>query len=266
MEYKNETANFTNAHIQYNFMIKKGIIGLISAVPSEGEGLFSKPAGPDQKKYPLTMDEYSVYSRQIVHTVSGIGKVNAAHAATVIIKSHAPSLIINFGVGGAYPSSGLEIGDIAVATREINADEGVLTEDGLKTFDLIGIPLVIAERKKYFNEFPVGKDRLRKIMNRMASSDEFKIKRGPFATVSACTGTTKRALELEKRFGVICENMEGAAVAQICIMYQTPMIEIRGISNLVINRNRKNWDLGLASKNCQTLLIELLKVLGKLKD
>jgi futalosine hydrolase len=252
-------------------MIRKGIIGLISAVPTEGKGLFSRPAGPDPQKYPPTMYKCTASGRHVVHAVSGLGKVNAAHAATVLIKSHAPSLIINFGVGGAYPSSGLKIGDIAVATSEIYADEGVLAKDGLKTLDLIGIPLVRAGRKKYFNEFPVGGTNLRKIIDGMAASEqalsgEFKIGKGAFATVSACTGTTKRALELERRFGVICENMEGAAVAQICIMYQTPMIEIRGISNLVTDRDRKSWDLGLASKNCRTVLKELLMALGGAKD
>jgi futalosine hydrolase len=249
-------------------MTKTVIIGLISAVPFEGEGLFEKLTGADHRNYPLSMHRQTVCGQKIVHAVSGLGKVNAAHAATVIIKKHAPSLIINFGVGGAYPSSGLGIGDVAFATKEIYADEGVLAADGLKTLDLIGIPLFRAGRKKYFNEFPVEKGSLRKIIGRMAASKryasaKFKIGRGPFATVSACTGTMKRAREIEKRFGVICENMEGAAVAQICTIYQIPMIEVRGISNLVSDRDIDKWDLGLASQNCRILLRELLKELGR---
>ena len=56
--------------------------------------------------------------------------------------------------------------------------------------------------------------------------------------------------------------MEGAAIAHICAMYDIPMIEIRGISNIVENRDIKKWDIQLASENCQMAVIELIKTLG----
>jgi nucleoside phosphorylase len=39
------------------------------------------------------------------------------HAAT-LHRKFSPSAVINFGIGGAYPS-GAEIGDIAIADKEI---------------------------------------------------------------------------------------------------------------------------------------------------
>jgi futalosine hydrolase len=82
---------------------------------------------------------------------------------------------------------------------------------------------------------------------------------GAFVTVSTTTGTDKRAREIEKRFNAICENMEGAAVAHVCAMYGIPMVEIRGISNIVEDRDRSKWDIKKAAENCQKIILALIK-------
>lgn len=192
----------------------------------------------------------------IVHVISGMGKTNASHAATLLIEKFSPRIIINFGIGGAYPSSGLRVGDIAIANKEIYGDEGLWLKDGFHTVDSIGIPFLKKGRRKYFNEFllhppipPLPR----------GSGRGVKIKSGVFVTVSASTGTNKRAKELEKRFNAICENMEGAAVAHVCAMYGIPMLEVRGISNIVEDRDRGKWDIKTASENCQKLVLGFLK-------
>lgn len=203
----------------------------------------------------------------MVYAFSGPGKVNAAHAAAVLINRHAPSLIFNLGVGGAYPSSGLAVGDVAVATRETYPDEGVLLADGLRTFETVGMPLVRRGGSAWFNEFSIGDPRTNKVMEDNLPAirkkfPEFGIQSGPFATVSACTGTTTRAREIEARFGVICENMEGCAIAQICAIYDVPFIEVRGISNIVEDRDRESWDITAGAGNCQSVALELLRELA----
>lgn len=197
---------------------------------------------------------------------SGLGKVNAAHSATCLIENYPVKCVINIGVGGSYPGSGLNIGDVAIALKEIYGDEGVITSKGWGSLKKIGIPLVLDGKKKYFNEFLLDKELFKKIKDRIPPNPplkkggwgDFLIKSGPFITVSAATGTLKRAIELEKRFDAICENMEGAAIAQICTIYKIPMLEIRGISNMAGERDKRKWDLGIASENCQELLLKLL--------
>ncbi len=61
---------------------------------------------------------------------TGIGKVNASHTATAIVENFPVDKIINIGVGGAYPGSGLGPGDVAVASKEIFGDDGVITSNG----------------------------------------------------------------------------------------------------------------------------------------
>lgn len=194
---------------------------------------------------------------------TGIGKVNAAHSATCIIEKFPVKKIVNIGVGGAYPGAGLKTGDVAVALKEIYGDEGVMDAKGWGSYEKIGIPLVRSGRRKYFNEFPLLIPRQFSAGSRHALPlhGDFKIKAGSFVTVSAATGTQKRAKELEERFNAACENMEGAAIAHVCAIYKIPMIGIRGISNIAGVRDKRMWNLKLASENCQGVVLEGIEVI-----
>jgi futalosine hydrolase len=241
--------------------VNTGYIGIIASVFSEGT-MFSSTFNPVEKTLPGHPAFYAgvVAGNRVVFGTSGVGKTNAAHAATVMMGEFSPSGIVNFGIGGAYPSSGLRVGDIAIAVKEVYADEGVLLRDGLRTFEITGIPLLKVRGRKYFNEFQADK-RLGRLALK-ASRAIAPCKSGVFLTVSACTGTRKRAGELAGKFNAICENMEGAAVAHICRIYGIPFVEIRGISNIVEDRSMKKWDVVLAAENCQKALLHFLEALG----
>jgi len=234
------------------------VIGLLSAVPEEGRHLII------HLKAKFAIAGKTLYrgrrcGKEIIYIISGIGKANAAHAATLLLERFSPALVILFGIGGAYPAAGLAVGDIAVAKKEVYADEGVLVNGGFLGTDHIGIPLLRKGRKEFFNEFLLD----RRLCAKAAKSAEHvaNARAGTFVTVSTCTGTRARARELYRKFGALCENMEGASVAQICMTYGIPMAEIRGISNIVERRDKRRWDIGLATEKCQKAVTELLKAL-----
>ncbi len=237
-------------------------IGLISAVPSEGKIILENLKGIKTRGIGgITFYRGRICGKDVVYLAAGIGKTNASHATTVLIEKHSPAMIIVFGGGGAYTQSGLKIGDIAVAEKEVYGDEGVLLKDGFQTSELIGIPLLVKGRRKYFNEFPLDKRFVKMAVNitRITHyTSRIMIKSGTFVTVSTCSGTIKRAKELEKRFNAICENMEGAAIAHVCDIYGIPMVEIRGISNIVEERDMNKWNLKLAAENCQRAVMEVI--------
>ncbi len=239
------------------------MIALMSSVPEEGR-LLVKRLKDKSSVAGKPLYQGRIQGKEVLYMISGIGKVNAAHATTVLMERFSPGLLLLFGVGGAYPFSGLGVGDIAVAEKEVYGDEGVQVKEGFQETDFIGIPLLKKGRRRYFNEFPLNakivevvKRSLKLITHR--SSLITGVKSGTFVTVSTCTGTRRRARELQKRFGAICENMEGAAVAHVCRLYDTPMAEIRGISNIVEDRDTAKWNIRLASENCQRVVMEVLK-------
>lgn len=190
--------------------------------------------------------------------VSGIGKVNAAVVSTLLLERFSPSLIINIGCGGAYRGSGLQVGNLAVATAEVYGDEGVLTVNGWHSLELIGIPSVERKGNRYSNEFPLSMQAAGKVFQ-FASSLGLPVKRGKFITVSTCSGTSHRGDELYSRFGGICENMEGAAIAHVALLYDTPCLEVRGISNMVEDRDITKWDIPLSVEMVQRFVFKCIE-------
>ena len=193
--------------------------------------------------------------------VTGIGKVNAAAAAMALIDRYVPSLIINTGCAGAYVGSGLAVGDIALATSEILGDEGVLTTDGWETLEAIGIPSVKQGGTSYFNEFPLSRQAASRAAE-LAASRGIPLRSGRFVAVSTCSGTSVRGSELFRRFGGLCENMEGAAVAQVALSCGIGCLEIRGISNMVEDRDLSRWDIPTAVAHAQRFILTYLETAG----
>ena len=61
----------------------------------------------------------TIAGKDVLLCIGGIGKVNAAHATTILFTRYSVRLLIVFGIAGAYPRSGARIGDVALASEEI---------------------------------------------------------------------------------------------------------------------------------------------------
>lgn len=183
---------------------------------------------------------------ECVAIAGGMGKTNAAQATTALLERTALSGLIGFGVAGAYHRSGLAVGDLAIATAEIYGDEGVAAPTGWMSTEGIGIPLLEGAPRRYFNEFSVDNA----LAARLAAGvpPGVRVGSGAFVTVSCCSGTRAGGDALADRFNAICETMEGAAYAHVAALYSVPFAEIRGISNLVSDRDLSGWRLHDAAR------------------
>ncbi len=237
------------------------MIALLCSVPLEAEALLASM----NKEGPVDLGSLRFHrgtlsGREVVLCAGGMGKANAAHASTLLITRFSPAALITFGIGGAYPSSGARIGDLALASEEIAGDEGVLTTEGFQGAKFIGIPLVQTGLTQYHNHFPADKHLLDNARNTLPSSlPPGNIHTGKFVTLSTCTGTRSRALELEARYGALCENMEGSAAAQVAMLHDVPWLEVRGISNIVEDRDLKKWDIPRAAAAVQKAVHHILE-------
>jgi futalosine hydrolase len=175
---------------------------------------------------------------------TGVGAVNAAHAATLFLSKTGARELVVCGVGGAYPSSGLHVGDVVCAETECYGDLGATSPSGFLDMKALGFPLVEGPTP-LFNELPMH---------------VFPVaRRARFVTMTSCTGTDRDARAIETRTGGAVESMEGAAVAHVAHLHGVPVGEVRGISNMVTDRDTSAWRLKEAALAAQEALVSWLE-------
>jgi futalosine hydrolase len=170
---------------------------------------------------------------------TGVGPVNAAHAVTLFLARERVGGIVVCGVGGAYPRCGLDVGDVACAETECYGDLGVVTPEGFLDMEALGFPVVESPIRLY-NVIPMQLFPARR--------------QAGFVTVTALTGTDEGARAIEGRTGGAIENMEGAAVAHVAHLHSVPVGEVRGVSNMVGNRDTRAWRIKDAAIAAQETL------------
>jgi futalosine hydrolase len=178
----------------------------------------------------------------------GMGKSNAAQMLTAALETGHFQGVVAFGVAGAYAGSGLQVGSVAVATAEIYGDEGVETRGGWLSTEAIGIPLLTLPNGPCYNEMPLDGD-LVSCASAALTDGGMEHVAGPFVTVSTCSGTSTRGAELARRFSAVAASMEGAACAHVAALYAVPFVEVRGVSNLVEDRDLERWRLEQAAES-----------------
>jgi futalosine hydrolase len=172
-----------------------------------------------------------------ITVVSGIGAVNAALATQTGILEHKPGMVLSVGIGGAYPSSGLQPGDAAVSTVIVYAGLGAMDGNEFLNLEQLGFPLLEQDGVKIFNAIPVAPQCI-------PFAEAAAIANGPFLTLETVTGSFETASRLERQVpGALVEGMEGAGVAHVAFKHNIPCLEIRGISNMVGPRDRSQWKI-----------------------
>ncbi|OGU14508.1 MAG: futalosine hydrolase [Geobacteraceae bacterium GWC2_53_11] len=236
---------------------------IIAAVPQEVE-LLEKALGYSGrvKAGGYEYVEGTIGNLRVVVCAGGIGKINAAAATAVMIDRYQPQLVINIGCAGAYVGSGLAVGNLVVASEEVLADDGVLVADGWKDLRYMNLPSVDQGGMNCYNLLPLSRHASEKAMQ-LADYYGVFLMRGRSATVSTCSGTRQYGAELSQRWSALIENMEGAAVAQVCLRCGVDCLEIRGISNLVEERDLKKWDIPRAVENAQRFVLKYLEEMDR---
>lgn len=172
---------------------------------------------------------------------TGVGPVNAAVALTRFLAHHSVGTVISLGIGGAYPRSGLHVGMVACAASEIYADLGADSPLGFLDMEALGFPVV----GEHFNRLPL---------------DFFPTStRLPFVTRTTCTGRASDAQAICTRTGGAVESMEGAAIVHAALAHGVPVAEVRGISNIVGDRDRGAWRISEATRAACDALVHWIE-------
>lgn len=175
----------------------------------------------------------------VIATRCGIGMVAAAAATERSIDTFGPSALLNFGCTGAHRRDLLP-GDVVIGTACVNHARVKILPDGTERFDDSGyhiegeqlIPSVVpcdpvlrqraatVARGWAPQPWPVG-DPPRPPL----------VTEGVVASADVWTQAPERIERLHARHESLCEDMEAAAIAQICALHDLPFLTIKDISN-----------------------------------
>ena len=162
----------------------------------------------------------------------GFGPVAAAARTTSQIEIHKPDRVLLIGIAGTFNTSVLPVGDAALLPRVIMHGIGVGTDETFVPAGEMGFQHWPGQGE----ESPIG-DEL--VLSTPRSSIS-----GSLLTCSAASASTKDMRHRLVRYpDVVAEDMEGYAVALACRLEHVPLVIVRGISNVVGDRQSKNWQI-----------------------
>ncbi|PLX32175.1 MAG: 5'-methylthioadenosine/adenosylhomocysteine nucleosidase [Clostridiales bacterium] len=204
-------------------------IGIIGAMEEEIQCILELMEIKDKEIYAgMTFNKGFVHNTEVVLVMSGIGKVNAALCAQILITKFQVESIINTGLAGALEEF-LEIGDIVVSSELLEHDMDA-TGFGYEPGVIPRMERSIFEAEPRLIDLTVeaiGKEK-RVHVGRIVSGDVF-------------VADSEKRIHLNEFFGGVCAEMEGAAIAHVCHVNKRPFVVIRTISDKADNSATENF-------------------------
>lgn len=196
------------------------MIGIIGAMNSEVQGLKNAMENTEVKK--ISSVDFccgTLNGKRVVAAVAGVGKVNAAVTALLMIREFKVSSVINIGVAGGLEPS-LRIGDIVIADRVVEHDMDT-TPLGDEPGFITGLDRVYMDCDKNIADIlekcakDMGKHTVR---GTVASGDQF-----------ICRDDQRS--RLISVFNAAAAEMEGAAIGHVCVMSGVGFGVLRAMSD-----------------------------------
>ncbi|CDQ39492.1 MULTISPECIES: 5'-methylthioadenosine/S-adenosylhomocysteine nucleosidase [Virgibacillus] len=185
----------------------------------------------------------------IVLLKSGIGKVNAAMATTILHERFTVDCIINTGSAGGFAKE-LEVGDVVISTQVVHHDVDATAFD----YAYGQVPSMPA----MYDADAGLVTKTTKVVQQMG----IRSKEGIIATGDSFMSDPNRVVFVREKFPtMIAAEMEAAAVAQVCYQYKTPFVIIRALSDIAGKESSISFDafLETAATNAANLIIKLVR-------
>ena len=201
---------------------EKQYIGIISAMENEVKLLLSE-ANIDHIDTVGNVDYHigTLCDRNVIIAQGGIGKVLSASASSVMLSRYPVSHLIFTGIAGGVGNE-TEVLDVVIANELTQHDYGTITQDGFEWMPPSGStgfymcdPSLVKAAQDAATEV-VGEEHV--FRGLVASGDQF-------------VASEEYVSLLQKRFGAIACEMEGASVACVCERFGVPFVVIRTMSD-----------------------------------
>ena len=219
------------------------MIGII--VAEEKELIAVKNIMTDIKEvsiYEKKFYEGLIDNKSVILVKSNVGKVNSSRICQLLIDNFKPSLVINIGTAGSIDNI-LDIGDVVVGDKLVQYDFDV-TPFGRKPGEIENIGEFIEVDKKLLNLF----NDINVTIGTIATGDKFII-------------DNEEKNNIKNNFNALCIEMEGASIAQVCLLDKVPFLVIRCITDKQDGSSKVDFETFLESSSIKaaSILKELLR-------
>ncbi|MEL6865347.1 MAG: futalosine hydrolase [Bacteroidota bacterium] len=207
----------------------------------------------DYLQQTYSLKEQGIFEKgplQVEVLITGPGLTHTAFALGQQLAKKTYDLAINAGIAGSFRRD-WPLGKVLHIYSEQFGDLGVEEADG--RFSSIHELGLIAPNDAPFQQGV--------LINNTAQAFDF-LPKAKGLTVNKVHGSHSSIQQLEGKFDVDIESMEGAAFFYGCLMVGISFVEIRSLSNYVEARNKENWNIPLAIEELNRVLIAMLQSLA----
>ena len=222
-------------------------IGLAYAMTGEIESILSA-AGARLLETPCGVPFYEL-EPDIIAYAGGVGKVNAAMSAQLMIDRYRPGWIVNAGVAGSFLD--VPIGTILVADAFLQHDV-----DTSPIGDPVGLVSTVNTLR-----FPAVSGPVCRCLDALGV---------PYITGAVATGDAfmvkgERADWIARTFQPALCEMEGGAIAQVCLRNGVRFVSVKSVSDHLFSENQAEeyFDFGQALESLGRAVLPLAQALQK---
>lgn len=184
----------------------------------------------------------TIENKHVVVVKCNVGKVNSARVCQMMIDNFDIKLIINVGTAGSVDNR-LDIGNIVVANKLVQYDFDV-TPFGRKLGEIENIGEDIWVKKELLDLF----SDMEVHIGCIASGDKFIV-------------NNEEKNNIRKIFEALCIEMEGASIAQVCLLDDIPFLVVRSITDKLDGSSKIEFEefLESSSKQVASILKQVIK-------
>lgn len=181
----------------------------------------------------------------VIACCGGVGKVNAAMSTQLLINLYHPDLIINVGVAGCFEN--VPIGTLVLADGFCQHDFDTSALDGPEYEGFVATV--------HRTIFPTSDlEKARAALD--AAGYSYRV--GLVATGDWFATDTPRARHIAERFHPLLCEMEGGAVAHVCLRNQVPFMAIKSVSDCLFGDNDFNFNFASALEKLDAVVLDFI--------
>ena len=216
-------------------------IGLMYAMPGEIESLLAQ----EGTHLLQTVAGVSFYHlrEEVIACCGGVGKVNAALATQLLITLYRPDVILNAGVAGCFEE--VPIGTLVLAEGFVQHDV-----DTTGVGDPVGLVSTVKQITFPTSDFAAAK----------AAMDKVGL---PYRTGLVATGDwfavpCRRTQWIADTFHPLLCEMEGCAVAQVCMRNGVKCMAIKSVSDCLVVKHDYYFNFPTAMKDLNRVVMSFI--------